>query len=100
MANRFFKIPIRFKDKKSYYKNIRYPEVPLRTNDIYIITKDGDRLDLLAHQFYGDVDLWWIIAISNIGKVRRDSFFIKPGLQIRIPNSKEEIIEKYKELNE
>ena len=100
MANRFFKIPIRFKDKKSYYKNIRYPEVPLRINDIYIITKDGDRLDLLAYQFYGDVDLWWIIAISNIGKVRRDSFFIKPGLKIRITNSKEEIIEKYKELNE
>ena len=86
--------------RKRKYRDIKYPTIPLTGDDTYITTTSGDRLDTIAYSFYGDVDLWWIIAISNIGKVRRDSFFIKPGLQIRIPNSKEEIIEKYKELNE
>ena len=81
MANRFFKIPIRFKDKKSYYKNIRYPEVPLRINDIYIITKDGDRLDLLAYQFYGKSNLWWYIAAAN----NINTMNLEPGTSLRIP---------------
>ena len=98
--SRYSKSRVTYKNNKEYFKTTIYSQIPKSDSDIYVITQFGDRLDLLAHQFYGDVDLWWIIAISNIGKVRRDSFFIKPGLQIRIPNSKEEIIEKYKELNE
>ena len=84
----------------SSFNTIIYSSIPKNDNDIYVISQAGDRLDLLANQFYGDVDLWWIIAISNIGKVRRDSFFIKPGLQIRIPQNTQEIIEKYNTLNQ
>ena len=39
-------------DKKRYYKNIKYSEIPLSFNDIYITTSSGDRLDNLAHHFY------------------------------------------------
>ena len=42
-----------------------YSSIPKADSDIYVITQDGDRLDLLANQFYGDVNLWWYIAKAN-----------------------------------
>ena len=87
-------------DRKRYYKALKYPEIPLSINDIYLITTTGDRLDLLANQFYNDVDLWWIIATANPNVVRRDSFSLKSGLEIRIPANKDEIIDRFRILNE
>ena len=87
-------------DKKRYYKALKYPEIPLSINDIYITTTSGDRLDLIANQFYKDVDLWWIIATANPNVVRRDSFNLKGGLELRIPADKDEIIQNFSELNE
>ena len=72
-------------NQKRYYYPLKYPEIPLDAGDIYIITSIGDRLDNLAHEFYKDSELWWVISCANTDVVRRDSFFIKPGLQIRIP---------------
>ena len=87
-------------NKKRYYKALVYPELFPSLDDIYIITTVGDRLDLLASQFYHDVDLWWIIAIANPDVARRDSFNLKGGLQIRIPINTDEIIEQFRKLNE
>jgi phage tail protein X len=84
---------------KSYYKYIKYPEIPLDVNDIYIITKDGDRLDLIANQYYGDPDLWWVITKANPNKISRDSFFMSKGIQIRIPSTLENIINEYENIN-
>ena len=42
-----------------------FSSIPLSDSDIYVITQDGDRLDHLANQFYGDVNLWWYIAKAN-----------------------------------
>ena len=61
--------------------------------------KSEDRLDLLAEQFYGDTELWWIITIANLGKIKRDSFFVKGGLQIRIPQDTQSVIDEYKRIN-
>ena len=85
-------------DRKKYYKPIRYPSIPLSVNDLYVITSDRDRLDLLANQFYNDVDLWWIIANANTN-IRRDSYALKPGIEIRIPQNIQSITEKFVELN-
>ena len=87
-------------DRKRYYKALKYPEIPLSINDIYLITTTGDRLDLLANQFYKDVDLWWIIATANPSIIRRDSLNLKSGLEIRIPVNKDEIIDRFRILNE
>ena len=98
--DRIVRLPVKTTDtKKRYYKNIKYPEIPLDAGDIYIITSIGDRLDNLAHEFYKDSELWWVISCANTDVVRRDSFFIKPGLQIRIPQNTQEIIENFKQLN-
>jgi len=67
-------------------KYIKYPNIPLSIDDIYAITVEGDRLDLIANQFYNDVDLWWVITTANPNVIRRDSLVLTPGLQIRIPN--------------
>ena len=66
-------------------RSTRYPEIPKDVNDTYAITTDGDRLDLLSQQFYGDVNLWWIIASGNPDIIPQNSLFIPGGTEIRIP---------------
>ena len=82
-----------------YYKNKEFPEIPVAPNDIYIISKSTDRVDLLAFDYYNDEKLWWIISKANPGKIKRDSFFIDPGLQIRIPSNVEIIYDEFEKLN-
>ena len=86
-------------DSNNYFKVIKYPPIPLSQNDIYVITTLGDRLDTLAHMFYNDVDLWWIIATANPDIVRRDSFNLKPGLEMRIPQDIQTILKNFEQLN-
>ena len=85
---------------KRFYKRLKYPEIPLSSNDIYVTTIIGDRLDLLAQQFYKDIDLWWIISSANMNKIRRDSFALDPGIEIRIPYDFRKINHDFEELNE
>ena len=99
MFNRISNISKKQKDRKRYYKNLQYPEIPLSSNDIYVLTTDGDRLDLLANQFYNDVNLWWVIAVANPSVVRRDSYYLKSNIEIRIPSEVELIEKEYKKLN-
>jgi hypothetical protein len=82
-----------------YYRNAKYPEIPLSENDIYVLTDFGDRLDLLANQFYSDVTLYWIIAAANPNEVSFGSLFVDEGTQLRIPINISSIIDSYIELN-
>tara|TARA_R110001592_G_scaffold199717_1_gene448349 strand:- start:1192 stop:1497 length:306 start_codon:yes stop_codon:yes gene_type:complete len=84
---------------KRYYKPLNYPDIPLSTKDIYVLTTIGDRLDSLANQFYNDVRLWWVIASANPKVIRRDSYALKPNLEIRIPSNISNIIQKFERLN-
>tara|TARA_Y100000592_G_scaffold87476_1_gene142094 strand:+ start:14103 stop:14411 length:309 start_codon:yes stop_codon:yes gene_type:complete len=84
---------------KRYYRHLKYPSIPYSINDLYVSTVSGDRLDLLAHQFYKDVDLWWVISTANPDIIRRDSFILDEGLEIRIPADIESIKSQFKDLN-
>ena len=53
----------------------------------------------MAHDFYKDSTLWWIISKANVDKISRDSFFIKSGLQLRIPQNVEKIIQDFEKIN-
>lgn len=99
MPSRLNYISKRRNNNKRVYKNIKYPEIPLSVNDLYITTTSGDRLDALANQFYQDVDLWWVITTANPDVVRRDSFNLKPGIEIRIPSNVQNVIESFEALN-
>jgi len=88
------------RNKGTSYRNAaKYPIVPQQENDIYAITEFGDRFESLAFQFYGDVTLWWVIAIANPNIVDFSSIFLPIGSQIRIPQNISPIIDSYNELN-
>lgn len=82
---------------KRYYVNNIYPEIPVTEDDIYVITTAGDRLDILAYNYYGDVSLYWIIASAN--NLPGDSLVPPLGQQLRIPTNTERIINQYLDLN-
>ena len=70
-------------DNKDCYKTTHYPGFPKLPTDLYIISRDQDRLDLLANEFYEDPRYWWVIAkANNLGK---GTLHIPMGIQLRIP---------------
>jgi hypothetical protein len=81
------------------YQTVKYPEIPLSINDIYAITTQGDRLDLLAQQFYNDINLYWIIASANPDKLNLGSLFIPVGTELRIPTDISTIKALFNKLN-
>tara|TARA_Y100001973_G_scaffold53460_1_gene79052 strand:- start:3421 stop:3690 length:270 start_codon:yes stop_codon:yes gene_type:complete len=74
---------IKVENNKSYYKTTIFDKIPKSDSDIYVITQFGDRLDLLAHQFYGDTSLWWYIARAN----DLNTMIVPENIQLRIPGS-------------
>jgi len=70
-------------DGKRRYETMLYPNIPHTTSDIYFIAKQLDRLDNIAHAYYGDPRLWWVIKISN--NLPGGTLQIPAGKRIRIP---------------
>jgi len=66
---------------KVYYETTYYNDVPLKNDDLYFISTEGDRCDNLAYRFYGTPELWWFIArVNNLNAMN-----IPAGIQLRIP---------------
>lgn len=85
-------------NNKRYYGSSIYPLISPKQSDIYIITTEGDRLDIFANRYYGDSSLWRIIAASN--DIRQDSVFIIPGTQLRIPTDISAFLNELSNVNE
>ncbi len=51
----------------------------------------GERLDIIAHRYYGDEDYWWVIALSN--RIM-DPFMLVVGTKLRIPSDVRSILNK------
>jgi nucleoid-associated protein YgaU len=87
-------------DNKPYIKGRFYPNIPLSSSDLYVVTTIGDRLDLLAYRFYRDTELWWIIATAN-NNVTKGALFPAPGTQLRIPSPRNlsNILDLYNNFN-
>lgn len=96
--NRYQNIPTLIIDRKPVYRTVRYPEIEVDENDIYVTTTQGDRFDILAKDFYQDGSLYWIISTAN-PQLPQNSLIIPEGYQIRIPANVGSIINKYKALN-
>ncbi len=85
-------------DGKVVLNTTHYPDIPHQDSDLYIITNDGDYLDILSYKYYKDPTLWWIIALANnIGKGR---MAVQSGLQIRIPTNISIILSQFDSLND
>jgi hypothetical protein len=99
MANRYLFADILEQKftKKKYFESTIYPKVKPNNNDIYIITEQSDRLDILANKYYGDTRLWWIIATAN--NLNDASLSIAPGTQLRIPANTTIIVNDLEKIN-
>jgi hypothetical protein len=82
-----------------YYKALKYPPIPPSESDVYVVTVQGDRLDLLSYQYYKDPTLWWIISVAN-SNITFGSMFPEPGTQLRIPINLNNVIELFNAENQ
>jgi hypothetical protein len=82
------------------YRNVKYPQLPLDPQDVYLYVTQGDRYDILAQDFYDDSNLWWIINLANPLQ-SPGSLFPTPGSQIRVPAPQQisNILSQYDILN-
>ena len=82
---------------KKQLGSIIYPKIKPNNNDMYIISQQSDRLDILASKYYNDQSLWWIIAVAN--NLNDASLSIEPGTQMRIPSNISKILNDLKKIN-
>ena len=79
------------KDGKRYYKPTIVKEIPLKDSDLYIYPFPGDRFDMLAQRYYGDSNLWWIIAKAN--DMSDGQIGVDPETKLRIPQEIQKILD-------
>jgi len=84
-----------------YLSQTQYPKIPIRDSDIFIQGQYGKRLDSLAYDYYGDVQLWWVIARANPeNQSNGGSMYMNPNKEYRIPTSIGQILSDYEALND
>ncbi len=83
--------------KKQYLESTIYPIVRASDSDMYIISEQGDRLDLLAYKYYGDQTKWWIIATAN--NINDATFYVEAGIQLRIPMDVSRVLNDLQKIN-
>ena len=94
---RYDLIGVKFNKKgQRVLRNTLYPKIPLSDEDKFIRPVDGTRLDNLAHRYYQDQSLWWVIAKAN---GLRGKIALKPASPLRIPGNIIRLIEKFRNLN-
>lgn len=89
-------------ENKRVRKSVLMPTIQPSLSDIYIITTPGDRIDLLAHKYYGNVSYWWIIAQANSDAtipIGKGTMVLPEGIQLRIPTNTVSIIQQFNTLN-
>lgn len=60
------------------------PEIPLSPFDSYHTVNETEigRMDSIANRYYGNTELWWVIAqVNNVD----DAMALVPGTVLRIP---------------
>lgn len=96
MEDRYQNIKQYKKDDIRYYGTTLYPKIKYHVDDVYILSRKYDRLDILAHKYYKDSTLWWIIAEAN--KIK-GGLILPENKQLRIPMDIHTILKDYREIN-
>ena len=52
-------------DGRRKLSTIQYPKIGSKNSDMFYRSKESDTYGGLAHRFYKDKTLWWIIARAN-----------------------------------
>jgi hypothetical protein len=80
-----------------YRNSTLYNKIPLHENDMFVEASMHDRLDNIAHQFYGNRDYWWIIAVAN--QIGKGTLYIKEPTILRLPINPQEISNRLKNIS-
>lgn len=78
-------------NNKLYYSPSFVSNIPLKDSDIFVPVSEGARFDMLAQKYYGDSNLWWIIAKAN--EMGKGKLGIDVTKKIRIPTEIDDIID-------
>ena len=81
------------------YSYTLYPKIPIKNSDVFITPTYGDRLDILANDYYGDSSLWWIIAQANGIKGFTAIYTKNFKGELRIPTEIQDIINDFESMN-
>lgn len=75
------------KDENGYLDLMVFRNIPEQLDDIlFEVTKNYEfRPDLLAHDLYNDVNLWWVFAIRNKNVLKDPIFDMQAGTKIYLP---------------
>jgi hypothetical protein len=80
----FAKTPVYEVGGELVFGLMRDPVVPDATDIAYTVPKAAEyRLDLIANEFYGVSELWWVIAMVN--NIADPLVGAAPGSVIRVP---------------
>lgn len=70
---------------ETFFDTPDFPAIPISDKDKYVTIDSSylGRIDLIAHDFYRDSSLWWVIALAN----NLDSLptQVKLGIRLRVP---------------
>lgn len=67
------------------------PDILDGVDTVEHIIRGGERLDVIAHRYYGDEEYWWVIALAN--RIM-DPFALEVGRKLRIPTEARAILDK------
>lgn len=83
------------KNGKRYIEDTFFPYLNRNENDIYIYTVEGDSLDRISKEYYGNEHYWFVIAdVNNL-----NSMNLEGGIQLRIPDLSM-YLKEYKKINQ
>lgn len=85
-------------NKRRFYQALLDITIEKSIDDTYVITSFGERLDSLAWKYYNNVQYWWVIAAAN-PELRKDSLYLEPGTQVRIPYDYRSVVQAYENFN-
>jgi nucleoid-associated protein YgaU len=71
------------REKGEVFQTTRLPKIEKSFSDRFIFTREGDRLDNLAFEFYGDPRYWFVLALAN--NLGKGTLAVERGLQLRVP---------------
>ena len=71
----------------------------IKNSDVFITPTYGDRLDVLANEYYDDTSLWWIIAQANGIKGFTSLYTKNFKGELRIPTQIQDILSEFESMN-
>jgi len=63
-----------------------HPTIDAAQDDIIYTVKRTDRVDILAKNFYGAPDLWWVLAIANNVSLVPNGFYENQVIRVPSPS--------------